>query len=68
MFRTSVYPKLAWQSPDYSVETEMIMNVGKNKIKYGEIFIETIYNDKYKGTTPFDGVEVLFRIIKSKFL
>ena len=44
------------------------MNVGKNKIKYGEFFIDTIYNDAYKGTTAFDGIKVIARILKHKFL
>ncbi len=67
-FKSSAYEKILWKSADYSAESEMIINVGKNKLKYGEIFIETIYNDNYKGTTPFDGIKILYRIIKSKFL
>jgi len=64
--KSSVYDKIIWESSGYSVETEMIMSVGKNKLKYGEIFIETIYNDNYKGTTPFDGIKVLISLIKKK--
>jgi glycosyltransferase involved in cell wall biosynthesis len=66
-FRASVYDKLIWESSDYSVETEMIVNTKKNKLKYGEIFIETIYNDNYKGTTPFDGIKVLINLIRKVF-
>lgn len=66
-FKASVYDKLKWQSCDYSVETEIIVNTAKNKLKYGEIFIDTIYNDKYKGTTPFHGFKILFDLIKYKF-
>ena len=67
-FKTSVYDKLAWQATDYSAESEMIINAGKNKLKYGEIFIETIYKDNYKGTTPFDGINVIINLIKKRFL
>lgn len=67
-FKSYVYEKISWQSTDYSVETEMIFNAHKNHLKCGEIFIDTIYNDKYKGTTPFDGIKILLNIIKKKFL
>lgn len=67
-FKASVYDKLVWNSTDYSAESEMIMNTGKNKLKYGEVFIETIYKDNYKGTTPFDGISVIINLIKKKFL
>lgn len=67
-FRASTYKKILWEASDYSVETEVIVNTKKNKLKYGEIFIETIYNDNYKGTTPFDGIKVLISLIKAKFL
>lgn len=63
-FKSSVYKKLYWEGVGYSAESEMIMNAGKNNLKYGEIFIDTIYNDNYKGTTPFDGLKILYNIIK----
>ena len=46
----------------------MIMNTGKNRLKYGEVFIDTIYKDNYKGTTPFDGIGVIINLIKKRFL
>ena len=67
-FKASVYDKLAWQATDYSAESEMIINAGKNKLKYKEVFIETIYKDNYKGTTPFDGINVIINLIKKRFL
>lgn len=67
-FKSSVYDKLLWDAADYSVETEMIINAGKNKLKYGEVLIDTIYNDNYKGTTPFDGIKILINLIKKRFL
>jgi glycosyltransferase involved in cell wall biosynthesis len=67
-FKVSVYPKLIWEASDYSVETEVIMNTAKNKLKYGQFPIDTIYYDAYKGTTPFTGVKILFNLLKQKFL
>lgn len=67
-FKSMAYEKVKWDSVDYSVENEIICNAYKNKLKCGEIFIDTIYNDNYKGTTPFDGIKILLNIIKNKFL
>ena len=43
-FNTNVYNKIKWKALDYSVESEIIANTGKNKLKYKEIPIKTIYN------------------------
>ena len=42
----------------------MIANAGKKHLKYGAITIKTIYHEKYKGTTAFDGVKIVFNLIK----
>ncbi|MFH1822852.1 MAG: glycosyltransferase family 2 protein [Patescibacteria group bacterium] len=61
--RSSVYPKIKWNSTRYAVETEMIVNASKNKLKFGEIEIQTIYRDNYKGTTIFDGLRIFYNIL-----
>ena len=58
-FTTKTYRKIRWKSTQYSVESEIIMNVGKRKLKYSEIDIKTIYQDDYKGTTVLDGVKIV---------
>ncbi len=58
-FRKEIYPKIRWRSSNYSVESEMIAKVGKERLKYSEITINTIYSDKYKGTTIIDGIKIL---------
>jgi len=63
-FKSDAYQKLKWQSSDYSVETEMIINAGKNKLKYEEIAIKTIYNDNYKGMNIASGLKIFFNILK----
>lgn len=57
------YKKVRWKAQDYSVETEMIANVGKNKLKYKEIEISTIYKNRYKGTTVFDGLKIGIKML-----
>lgn len=63
-FNTNIYKKIAWESSDYGVETEMIKRLSDNHIKFSEVKIKTIYNDKYKGTTPIDGIKIAFNMIK----
>jgi glycosyltransferase involved in cell wall biosynthesis len=61
-FRASVYKKIAWQAADYSMESEMIANAGKKRLKYSIVPISTIYSDKYKGTTIIDGMKIVINM------
>ena len=62
-FSAKAYKKIKWKSSDYSMESEMIANVGKHHLKYAEIPIQTIYSDKYKGTTIVDGIKIVFNML-----
>jgi len=59
----AAYEKIKWKSTKYSVESEMIANAGKKRLKYKEITIKTIYADKYKGTTIIDGIKIVLNMI-----
>jgi glycosyltransferase involved in cell wall biosynthesis len=61
-FRKDVYKKIKWKSNRYGIETEMATKVGRNKIPFSEIKIDTIYIDKYKGVTIFDAFKILGKI------
>jgi glycosyltransferase involved in cell wall biosynthesis len=61
-FTKKTYLKIKWDSPRYGVETEIVVRTGKNKLKYTEVPIETIYIDKYKGVTILDAIGILFNI------
>jgi len=61
-FTKKTYPKIKWDSSRYGVETEIVARTGKNKLKYTEVPIETIYKDKYKGVTILDAIGILFNI------
>ncbi len=67
-FTGEAYKKIRWNASDYYMETEMIINVGKKKLKYTEIPIETIYADKYKGTTVLDGVKIVLKMLTGRLL
>ncbi len=57
------YKRIRWKSNNYSVESEMIANAGREKLKYEEIKIHTIYSDNYKGTTVMDGIKIVLNMI-----
>lgn len=62
-FKCKIYPKIKWKSSDYSMESEMIANAGKERLKYSEVRISTIYSDKYKGTTVLDGIKIVMNLL-----
>lgn len=61
-FDRKTYPKIKWDSARYGVETEIVARTGKNRLKYTEVAIETIYIDKYKGVTLLDAIGIFFNI------
>ncbi len=61
--RSEAYKKIKWNSSRYAVETEMIVNAGKHKLPHAEIAIDTIYTDRYKGTTIIDGIRIFFNML-----
>jgi UDP-N-acetylglucosamine---dolichyl-phosphate N-acetylglucosaminyltransferase len=65
-FKSNIYEKIKWKSKGYSVESEIIANAGKHKLKFKEIIIETIYKDKYKGTNVIDGINIVLKMILIK--
>jgi polyprenyl-phospho-N-acetylgalactosaminyl synthase len=66
-FTNHVYKKIRWRSSGYSMESEMIARAGKTGLKYTQIPIETIYSDKYKGTTVLDGIKIVINLLFWRF-
>lgn len=68
-FTTDIFPKISWEAADYSVDVEMAIHVGQNKLKHQEIFVGTIYHDKgsYTGTSVIDGIKLLLELVIWKF-
>ncbi|MFP4112436.1 MAG: glycosyltransferase family 2 protein [Candidatus Woesearchaeota archaeon] len=62
-FTKYAYQKIRWESNDYSMESEMLSKIAKNNLKYAEIPIQTIYLDRYKGTTLLNGLKIGFETI-----
>ena len=66
-FTKDTYKKIRWNASDYSMESEMISRAGKQRLKYVQIPIVTIYSDKYKGTTVIDGIKIVLNMFWWKF-
>jgi len=66
VFTSTAYPKLRWNSPDYGVASEILINAEKNNVNYASEEITTIYNDDYKGTTVFDGLKTANKMFSLK--
>lgn len=66
-FKSDAYNKIKWDSQDYSMESEIVANTGKAHLKYSQIPIETIYSDKYKGTTVIDGIRIVLNMVWWRF-
>jgi len=49
--RSQVFDKIIWESNDYGVEVEVSAIVGKKRILFKEILIDTLYLDIKKGVT-----------------
>lgn len=60
----NAYKKVKWSTSGYGVELEMVARVGKSKIGYLEVPVETIYHDKVKGVTAIDAFGILFEVVK----
>ncbi len=61
---SDAWKKLAIKSVDYSICSEISARIGVTRLKYAEIPIETIYLDKFKGTTLFDGVKIFVNMMR----
>jgi glycosyltransferase involved in cell wall biosynthesis len=62
-FSANCYKKIRWNSSDYSMESEMIARAAKKGIRYTQIPIETVYSNRYKGTTILDGMKIVLNML-----
>ncbi len=66
-FRADIFPLIKWKSKNYHADAEITARVGKKKLRYKTIPIETIYHDAYKGMTVTDGMGLLFKLFIWRF-
>jgi glycosyltransferase involved in cell wall biosynthesis len=63
-FRAEVFEHLRWAALDYAVETEMLVRAARRHVRIEEVPIATVYHDRYKGTTPVDGIRILANMLR----
>ena len=61
------YEKIRWESSGYGVEMEIVARLAKNKLRFDEVPVKTIYHDKVKGVTMLDAFGILAEVVKWKF-
>jgi len=64
LMRAEAWRGLGITSPGYSICSEIAAKAGMKKYKYGEIPVDTIFLDKFKGTTILDGVKIFIDMLK----
>ena len=58
------WKRLSPRSTGYSICAEISALIGTKRLKYAEIPIETVYLDKFKGTTIFDGIKIFANMLR----
>ena len=61
------YRKMNLESQGYGIETEMVIKIKQNNLKYCEVPVATVYYDKVKGVTILDAFSILFNVIFWRF-
>ena len=59
----AAYEKMKLISNDYSIESEIVAKTGKYQLKFTQVPIKTVYADRYKGTTVFDGINIVMKML-----
>lgn len=63
-YTSDAYKVLRWNAKRYGIETEIIARCVKNNLKWSELEIPTIYNDKQSGIKIRDGVKLALFMTK----
>lgn len=64
IMKKETWEALKIKSSGYSICSEICADIGKKRLKYGEVPIDTVYLDKFKGTTIFDGIRIFLNMIR----
>jgi len=61
-FRRDVYNHIKWTSKGYEVEAELATVISKRKLKFGQVFVPTIYLDSNKGVNIWHALLIILMI------
>lgn len=63
-FTSNAYRKLRWSSNRYGIVSEFVANVAKNRLRYKEVNVKTIYTDKTRGMRKRDAAKAMISMVK----
>lgn len=66
LMKAAAWKKLDITSPGYSICSEIAAKAGQRRLKFGEIPVDTVFLDKFKGTTILDGMKIFVDMVKWK--
>lgn len=58
-FTKESWAQIPYRSRGYGVEVEMLTIVGRKRLPYQTLVVDTIYHDRYKGFSILDGLRIL---------
>jgi flavoprotein len=70
VFKSKIYQRIKWTSTGsahYFADAEITTKLIKQKIRFKEVAIKTIFLDKYKGMNIFQGAHLLFCLMMWRF-
>jgi glycosyltransferase involved in cell wall biosynthesis len=70
VFKSKIYQRIKWTSTGsahYFADAEISTKLIKQKIRFKEVAIKTIFLDKYKGMNIFQGIHLLFCLMMWRF-
>ncbi len=67
VFTKEAYKKIRWKSCRYGFVSEISIRTVIQKLRYDEVPVQTLYNNKIRGMSVTDGFKSLFSIIKWRF-
>jgi glycosyltransferase involved in cell wall biosynthesis len=59
----NTWNRLSPEASGYAICSEIAAKIGMQRLKYAEIPIDTIYLDKFKGTTILDGFKIFSQMV-----
>lgn len=66
-FTSECYLKLRWTSNRYAFVSELVYRISESKLRYKEVTVQTIYNDKKGGMRKRDGIKSILLMLLWRF-
>jgi len=58
----NAFKQIGWTSSNYGVEVEILTIIGRKNLPFKTLIVDTIYHDRYKGFSIWDGLGILLSL------